>query len=47
MVDAVGGRDYPVVMATTAIFGALVVAGNAAADLLYSVADPRFADSSS
>lgn len=41
MVDAVGARDYPVVMATTAIFGVLVVAGNAAADLLYLVVDPR------
>ena len=41
MVDAVGSRDYPVVMATTAIFGALVVAGNGLADLLYAVADPR------
>jgi peptide/nickel transport system permease protein len=41
MVDAVTSRDYPVVMATTAIFGALVVAGNALADVLYAVADPR------
>ncbi len=41
MVDAVGGRDYPVVMATTAIFATLVVAGNLLADLLYAVADPR------
>ena len=41
MVDAVGARDYPVVMATTAIFGALVVAGNTLADALYAVADPR------
>jgi peptide/nickel transport system permease protein len=42
MVDAVGARDYPVVMATTAIFGALVVAGNVVADLLYVVIDPRW-----
>jgi len=41
MVDAVGARDYPVVMATTAIFAVLVVAGNLLADLLYSWADPR------
>jgi peptide/nickel transport system permease protein len=41
MVDAVGGRDYPVVMATTAIFAMLVVAGNLLADLLYAAADPR------
>jgi peptide/nickel transport system permease protein len=44
MVDAVSARDYPVVMATTAIFGALVVAGNALADVLYVVADPRLQD---
>lgn len=41
MVDAVSGRDYPVVMATTAIFALLVVLGNLLADLLYAVADPR------
>ena len=41
MVDAVGGRDYPVVLATTAIFASLVVIGNLLADLLYGVADPR------
>jgi len=41
MVDAVGARDYPVVMATTAIFAVLVVIGNLLADLLYVVADPR------
>ncbi len=41
MVDAVGARDYPVVMATTAIFAILVVLGNLLADLLYAVADPR------
>ncbi len=41
MVAAVGARDYPVALATTAIYGALVVLGNLVADLLYSVADPR------
>lgn len=41
MVEAVGARDYPVVMATTAIFALLVVLGNLLADLLYAVADPR------
>jgi peptide/nickel transport system permease protein len=41
MVAAVAARDYPVVMAATAIFGALVVIGNLLADLLYAVADPR------
>ncbi len=47
MVDAVASRDYPVVMATTAIFGALVVAGNALADVLYAMADPRLRRSAS
>ncbi len=41
MVDAVGARDYPVVMATTAIFASLVVLGNLLADLLYAAVDPR------
>jgi len=44
MVDAVGGRDYPIVMATTAIFATLVVLGNLLADILYGVADPRIAE---
>jgi peptide/nickel transport system permease protein len=41
LVAAVGARDYPVVLASTAVFGALVVIGNLLADLLYAVADPR------
>jgi peptide/nickel transport system permease protein len=41
IVTAVGARDYPVVMATTAIFAVLVVTGNLLADALYAVADPR------
>lgn len=41
IVAAVLARDYPVVMATTAIFAVLVVAGNMLADVLYTVADPR------
>ncbi len=41
MVNAVGARDYPIVMATTAIFATLVVLGNLFADLLYGVVDPR------
>jgi peptide/nickel transport system permease protein len=39
--SAVASRDYPVVMATTAIFAALVVTGNLLADMLYAIADPR------
>ena len=41
MVDAVGARDYPVVLATTAIFATLVIIGNLLADALYLAADPR------
>lgn len=41
LVGAVAARDYPVVLAGTAVFGALVVAGNLLADVLYAVADPR------
>jgi peptide/nickel transport system permease protein len=41
MVDAIGHRDYPVVLATSLIFAALTVLGNLVADLLYAVADPR------
>ena len=41
MVDAIGQRDYPVVMAGSFIFAVLVVLGNLLADLLYSVVDPR------
>jgi len=41
IVTAVGARDYPVIMATTAVYAALVVVGNMLADVLYAVADPR------
>jgi peptide/nickel transport system permease protein len=40
-VEAVGGRDYPVIMATTTIAAALTVLGNLLADLAYAWADPR------
>ena len=40
-VQAVLARDYPVVMATTAVFAALVVIGNLLADALVAWADPR------
>lgn len=39
--DSVLARDYPVVMAVTFLFGALVVAGNLVSDLLYAAFDPR------
>ncbi len=41
LVEAVQGRDYPVVMAATAVSAILVVAGNLMADLLMAWVDPR------
>jgi peptide/nickel transport system permease protein len=41
MVEAVGARDYPVIMAATAVSAALVVAGNLFAEALTAWADPR------
>jgi peptide/nickel transport system permease protein len=41
MVEAVGARDYPVIMATTAVSAALVVIGNLLAEALTLWADPR------
>ena len=41
LVEAVQGRDYPVVMAATAISATLVVAGNMLADILAAAVDPR------
>jgi len=41
MVEAVGARDYPVIMAATAVSAALVVAGNLVAEALAAWADPR------
>jgi peptide/nickel transport system permease protein len=43
-VQAVLARDYPVVMAVTAVFGALVVLGNLLADAAAAWADPRQRD---
>jgi len=40
-VEAVQARDYPVVMAATAVSAALVVAGNLLADILAAGLDPR------
>jgi peptide/nickel transport system permease protein len=39
--NSILARDYPVVMAATFLFGALVVAGNLLSDLLYAAVDPR------
>lgn len=41
LVEAVQARDYPVVMAATAVSAVLVVAGNLLAEALTSWADPR------
>ena len=41
LVEAVQARDYPVVMAATAISAVLVVLGNLLADLLVVAVDPR------
>jgi peptide/nickel transport system permease protein len=41
MVEAVGARDYPVIMAATAVSAMLVVAGNLLAEALAAWADPR------
>lgn len=41
IVEAIGQRDYPVVMAGAFMFGVLVVVGNLIADVLYGVVDPR------
>ncbi|HET7274695.1 MAG TPA: ABC transporter permease [Longimicrobiaceae bacterium] len=41
IVDAIFQRDYPLVMATSFVVAAMVVAGNLIADVLYAVVDPR------
>jgi peptide/nickel transport system permease protein len=41
MVEAVGARDYPVIMAATAVSAILVVIGNLLAEALAAWADPR------
>jgi peptide/nickel transport system permease protein len=41
MVEAVGARDYPVIMAATAVSATLVVIGNLIAEALAGWADPR------
>jgi peptide/nickel transport system permease protein len=41
LVGAVQARDYPVILAATAVSAMLVVLGNALADLLVAWVDPR------
>jgi len=40
-VEAVGGRDYPIIMATTLMAATLTVLGNLLADVALTVVDPR------
>jgi peptide/nickel transport system permease protein len=40
-VEAVSGRDYPVILATSMIAAVLVVLGNLLADVTYALVDPR------
>ena len=46
LVDAVSARDYPVVLAATAVSAGLVVAGGLLADALTAAADPRVRNAS-
>ena len=39
--EAIGARDYPLVMAASFLFAVLVILANLVADLLYAVVDPR------
>lgn len=39
--DAVGNRDYPLIMGYTMFSGIILMLGNLLADILYAVADPR------
>ena len=41
LVDAVGSRDYPVIMGATLVIGAAVIVINILTDLTYAVVDPR------
>lgn len=43
-VEALAARDYPVVLATTLVGSALVVAGSLLSDLLVALVDPRLRD---
>lgn len=44
LVTSIGARDYPVVLAATVLYGALVIAANLAADLVVPLLDPRRRD---
>ncbi len=40
-VEAVRGRDYPIILATSMMGAVLVVVGNLLADVTYVLVDPR------
>ncbi len=40
-VEAVNGRDYPIIMAVTMLSAVLIIIGNLLADVAYAWADPR------
>jgi ABC-type dipeptide/oligopeptide/nickel transport system permease component len=46
LVEAVQARDYPVVMAATAVSALLVVTGNLLAEWLAALTDPRLRQAS-
>jgi peptide/nickel transport system permease protein len=39
--DALGSRDYPILMGILLLSAALIVIGNLVADLIYGLLDPR------
>lgn len=41
LVNAIGARDYPVILASGLLFSGMVLIGSLVADLLYALADPR------
>jgi oligopeptide transport system permease protein len=40
-VQAIGNRDYSLIMGTTLLFAVLIVVGNLTVDILYGIVDPR------
>lgn len=40
-VQAVGSRDYPIIMATTLLYAFIIALANLLVDVLYGVIDPR------
>jgi peptide/nickel transport system permease protein len=46
-IEAIVGRDYPVLMGLTLCTAAMVLFSNLMADVLYGIADPRIRQSGS